>query len=43
MLVIEIYPGASRPYYIKSLGKEAGIYIRVSRTSRDADETILSI
>lgn len=43
MLVIEIYPGASRPHYIKSLVKEAGIYTRVSGTSRDADETILNI
>ena len=40
-IVIEIYPGASRPYYIKSLGKEAGTYIRVSGTSRPADEAIL--
>lgn len=39
--MIEIYPGASRPYYIKSLGKEEGTYIRVSGTSRPADEAIL--
>lgn len=41
VIAIEIYPGASRPYYIKSLGKEAGTYIRVSGTSRPADEAIL--
>lgn len=41
VIVIEIYPGAGRPYYIKSLGKEAGTYIRVSGTSRPADEAIL--
>lgn len=41
IIVIEIYPGASRPYYIKSLGKEVGTYIRVSGTSRPADEAIL--
>ena len=41
VIVIEIYPGANRPYYIKSLGKEAGTYIRVSGTSRTADEDIL--
>ena len=40
VIVIEIYPGASRPYYIKSLGKETGTYIRVSGTSRPADEAI---
>lgn len=41
VIVIEIYPGANRPYYIKSLGKEAGTYIRVSGTSRPADEAVL--
>lgn len=41
IIVIEIYPGASRPYYIKSLGKAVGTYIRVSGTSRPADEAIL--
>lgn len=41
IIVIEICPGANRPYYIKSLGKEAGTYIRVSGTSRPADEAIL--
>ncbi len=41
VIVIEIYPGANRPYYIKSLGKEVGTYIRVSGTSRPADEAIL--
>ena len=41
VIVIEVYPGASRPYYIKSLGKEEGTYIRVSGTSRPADEAIL--
>lgn len=41
VIVIQIYPGANRPYYIKSLGKEAGTYIRVSGTSRPADEAVL--
>lgn len=41
IIVIEIYPGANRPYYIKSLGKEKGTFIRVSGTSRLADEAIL--
>lgn len=41
VIVINIYPGANRPYYIKSLGKESGTYIRVSGTSRPADEAVL--
>jgi len=41
VIVIEIYPGANRPYYMKSLGKETGTFIRVSGTSRPADDAIL--
>lgn len=41
VIVVEIYPGADRPYYIKSFGKESGTYIRVSGTSRPADGAIL--
>ncbi len=38
---IEIYPGQNRPYYIRSMGKENGTYIRVAGTSRPVDEAIL--
>lgn len=38
---IEIYPGQNRPYYIQSMGKENGTYIRVAGTSRPVDEAIL--
>lgn len=38
---IEIYPGQNRPYYIRSIGKENGTYIRVAGTSRPVDEAIL--
>ncbi len=37
VIVVEVYPGANRPYYMKALGKEEGTYIRVSGTSRLAD------
>ena len=37
VVIVEIYPGANRPYYIKSIGKEHGTYIRVAGTSRQAD------
>ena len=40
VIVIEIYPGANRPYYMRSLGKETGTFIRVSGTSRPADVAI---
>ena len=38
---IEIYPGQNRPYYIRSMGKENGTYIRAAGTSRPVDEAIL--
>ena len=38
VLTIRIYPGASRPYFLKSMGKSGGTYIRVAGTSRPADE-----
>ncbi len=37
VVIIEIYPGASRPYFLKSKGKHDGTYIRVAGTSRPAD------
>ena len=39
IVIIEIYPGGSRPYFLKSVGKNKGTYIRVAGTSRPADET----
>lgn len=41
IVVIEIFPGQNRPYYMKSIGKEQGTFIRVGGTSRSADEAIL--
>lgn len=41
LIVVQIYPGGQRPYYITSLGKEAGTYVRISGTSRPADSYLL--
>ena len=41
IIVIEILEGRQRPYYIKSLGKEEGVFIRVAGTSRPADEYMI--
>ena len=41
VIVIEIYPGNLRPYYIKSLDKEKGTYVRIAGTSRPADKSLL--
>ena len=34
ILVIEVFPGRHRPYYLKSRGKEQSCYVRVNGTSR---------
>jgi predicted HTH transcriptional regulator len=34
VIVVTVSPGAHRPYYLKSKGKENGTYIRVAGTSR---------
>ncbi|MBF8984093.1 putative DNA binding domain-containing protein [Lutibacter sp. B2] len=41
LLVIEIFPGNLKPYYIKSKGKRKGTYIRVGATNKLADEEML--
>ena len=38
IIIIKIYPGSSRPYYFKNVGKEKGTYVRIAGTSRPADE-----
>ena len=41
VIVVEILPGPMRPYYLKSKGLSAGTYIRVSGTSRLAEDYML--
>lgn len=41
VIVVEILPGAMRPYYIKSEGMIEGIYMRVSGTTRAVEEYML--
>lgn len=38
VVVVQIFSNSNCPYYIKSLGKEKGSFIRVGATSRLADE-----
>lgn len=37
ILIVKIYPGNLKPYYIKSEGKLKGTYIRVGATNKPAD------
>ena len=41
VIVVEIFPGAERPYYIKSLGMVNGTYVRVSGTTRHVEGYML--
>lgn len=41
VIIVEIYPGNHRPYYIKSLGKEQGTYIRIAGSTRHVDSVQL--
>lgn len=38
LIIVEINAGKQRPYYLKSLGLQRGVYIRVSGTTRLADD-----
>ena len=38
VIVVEISEGRQRPYYIKALGRDGGVYVRVAGTTRLADE-----
>ena len=37
LLAVEVYPSALRPHWLKSLGKENGVLVRVGSTNRQAD------
>jgi ATP-dependent DNA helicase RecG len=37
VLVVEVFPGALKPYYLKNKGKRDGTYIRVGATNKKAD------
>ncbi len=41
IIVVEISAGKQRPYYIKSMGKVNGVFVRISGTSRPADEYMI--
>ncbi|MBO5472233.1 MAG: putative DNA binding domain-containing protein [Lachnospiraceae bacterium] len=38
VIVVEVSEGRQRPYYIKSFGRDGGVYVRIAGTTRLADE-----
>lgn len=41
VIVLEVFHGSSTPYYITSLGKDKGTFIRTAGSTRPADEIML--
>ena len=41
VIIVEVSEGRQRPYYIKALGREGGVYVRVAGTTRLADEYMI--
>jgi len=37
IFIVRILPGANKPYYLKKLGPEDGIFVRIGSTNRKAD------
>jgi len=40
IFIIRILPGANKPYYLKQLGPEGGIFVRIGSTNRKADSQV---
>lgn len=41
LLAVRVYPSSSRPHHLKSLGPEAGVFVRVGSTNRRADSALI--
>ena len=41
VIVVEIEEGRQRPYFIKALGRDGGVYVRVAGTTRVADDYMI--
>lgn len=37
VLVVQVYPSGARPHYLKRLGPEQGVFVRIGSTNRRAD------
>jgi ATP-dependent DNA helicase RecG len=42
VLVVRVYPGASRPYHVRAQGPGEGVYVRVGSTNRVADPQLIA-
>lgn len=37
LIVVEVFPSSNRPHYLKNLGPEEGVFVRIGSTNRKAD------
>lgn len=42
VLVVEVFPSNSRPHYLKSLGPQQGVYVRLGSSSRQAGPELVT-
>jgi len=40
IFIIRVLPGANKPYYLKKIGPEDGIFVRIGSTNRKADSQV---
>jgi predicted HTH transcriptional regulator len=41
VVAVRVHPSGSRPHYLRSLGPEAGVFVRVGSTNRRADTALI--
>ena len=42
LLVAEVFPGSSRPYYLRKEGPDHGVYVRLGSSNRRADGSLIA-
>ena len=42
LLVVHVFPSALRPHHLRKMGAEAGTYIRIGSTNRQADAPLIA-
>jgi ATP-dependent DNA helicase RecG len=41
LLLVQVYPGPNKPYHLKNIDTEMGVYYRVGSTNREADREMI--
>lgn len=43
VIVVDVFPGSNRPYYLKSKGLKDSVYVRVGSSNRLADQELINV